>query len=507
MVVAKELGHPFELLSIGRKGQPDFGDVLSGTQRALLGHCRAKTIGDTTRRNAHPFMFDTLMGTHNGTLDFQTRQTLVGKDKFGTDSEALFYEIKTFGLQETLKKLHRPGKYMCKDAYALVWYNLENNTLNFLRNQERPLYYCFDKEKKLLFWSSEFGHLLAVTNDTIKHEDAYIYEVQKDLHYSWVIPPQGQAFGKAHVVKSEAGIDPLAVATSSGSILGGYRVSTGRMDTTYEDTYQPGDYVQDPWHDPFTGFWQRFNRAAYLTQWANQKLGPWYNSKQQAWDALAESAQELRIKEGKYPSDINIRKKLGNGLAPSCDLRDRPELNDSLEGLNNVTVEKRDTLTVAERMKKEAMEKWFKECNHDMTDLLPVTDLQGCKVYFNRTTSKYVTFTFKGWQTKPKSESWVRIEYEICPKFVPFTEHDIQARHFYKHEGKKKKKVTYFRGFNGDMLVKTSFEKIMEDGCLNCGRSPKWGNYVRFVDHKFFFCEFCERHTELVNGFKTGTKN
>lgn len=157
------------------------------------------------------------------------------------------------------------------------------------------------------------------------------------------------------------------------------------------------------------------------------------------------------------------------------------------------------------------MEKWFQEGNHNMDNLVPILNdqniLRDCRVYFNNKTSKYVTFTFKGWSTKPKSEAWVRVEYEICPRFVPFTDHDVEARHFYKHEGKKKKKVTFFRGFNGDMLVRPTFEKIMDEGCLNCSRTPQWGNYVRFVDHKFFFCEYCARHDDLVKGFKTGTKN
>jgi len=359
--------------------------------------------------------------------------------------------------------------------------------------------------RKTLFWSSEFGHLLAVTNDTIKHEDKYIYYLPEDIQYSWEIPPAGVAFGKPKTVRREGGIDPLAVQTTHGSVLKNYKGGTGHTDTTY-------DYCREAWFDAFTGFYQRFNQHKYLTEWANYKTGPWFDSKQKAWDELSEFQQSVRINEGRYPSDINITKKLGSGVETLCKLSDRPRLDtrpldDSLDGLNGVTVEKKDTLSLRENSELKVMEKYFQEGNHSLDGMLPVYFSKGLKVFYHPKMNRYCTFTFKGWQTMPKSESWTRIDHEICPAWVPFTKHDIEARHFFKHVGKKEKKVTYFRGFNGDMLVRDTFEKIMEEGCLNCKRTPHWGNYVRFVDHKFFFCEFCERDTELVKSFKSGKNN
>lgn len=531
MVVAKELGNPFELLSIERKGQHDIDDVLSGTQRALLGHCRAKTTGAVHRKNAHPFMFDSIMGTHNGTLSYMTQQKMTGAKKFETDSEALYYEIENYGIAEAMKKIRASDRENVQhpDAYALVWYDGKNNSINFLRNKERPLWFCFSKDRQKLFWSSEKLHLAAATDSAIIHDEKFLHCLPVDQHYSWEIPEAGKAFGKPRVTARVGNVDPFGV---QGSVLTDYHNKNGgkngtataansSQNPTYSSWKAPhqGGNAQatgDAWGpDDFHGFFEKFSPVHYAIHYGQYKHGAFYPTLQEAWDSLTIFEQQQRIEKGTWPSGIDLYKKLPKpGLAPTCSVprSNHPDLEDSLEELNkskevpNVTV-KRVTLSVADQKRKEERDKRFLLCvGFALSDLTYIWEDDSTKIYWDRKRVKYVCFRFIGWNL-PKDQSWVRTDYETCPDFVPFTFHDIQARHFFKHSGKKKKRKTEYRGFGNELLSETDFLKKMEEGCLGCQRHPQWGNYVRFVSEEFFFCEYCERDEKLVSSFKTGTKN
>jgi len=538
MVVAKEIGNPFELLSIARKGQHDFSDVLQGSQRALLGHCRAKTIGAASRKNAHPFRFDHIMGTHNGTLSYQTQASLIGEKKFETDSEALYFEIEERGIAEAIKKMRVSDNVNAvnPDAYALVWYNAKENSINLLRNKERPLWYCFDKDRKRLFWSSDKGHLYAATHDTISHEENYLYNLPIDTHFSWVIPEHDKAFGKARAVKREGSRAPLAKPGTS--IMADYHSRNASATTSKGVTRTD----IDPWGpDEFHGFFMKYDNVKYRYRYAVWKHSQYYDSLQEVWDSLSELEQNTRITKGIYPSDIDLRPKFERQrekekekdkvIAPSCDIVHRsnhPDLEDSLTALNGVTQEnrgsednvvaflpppkkERKTLSANEVYRHKKMEERL-DLSRGFEKFPLIWGDETRKVYYSRDSASYIVYTWKGFNL-PADASWRRDECKVCPDFVPFTDHDIEARHFFRHKkvgskkNKNKGKVTSFVGYLGSLLVRESFDKLMEEGCLNCQRKPKWGNWVRFVSDKFFFCEHCERDEELVNGFKTGTKN
>jgi len=526
MVVAKELGNPFELLSIERKGQHDIDDVLSGTQRALLGHCRAKTTGAIHRKNAHPFMFDNIIGTHNGTLSYMTHQKLTGAKKFETDSEALYYEIEQFGIAEAMKKIRASDRENVQhpDAYALVWYDAKNNSINFLRNKERPLWFCFSKDRQKLFWSSEKLHLAAATDNAIIHDEKYLHCLPTDQHYSWEIPEAGKQFGKPRVTARVGNIDPFGV---QGSVLTDYRNKNGGNNDTagnnsWKAPHQGGNAqaTGEAWGpDDFHGFFEKFSPVHYAIHYGAYKHGTFYPSLQEAWDSLTIFEQQKRIEKGIWPTGIDINKKVGKpSLAPSCDIRqasspcdtrsNHPDLEDSLTEFNkkqevaNVTV-KRVTLSVADQKRKEERDKRFLLCaGLGLSDLTYIWEDHATKIYWDRKRIKYVCYRFIGFNL-PKDQSWARTDYDTCPDFVPFTFHDIQARHFYKHSGKKKKRKTEYRGFEKELLTESAFLSKMEEGCLGCQRKPQWGNYVRFVSSEFFFCEWCEKDSSLVESFKS----
>lgn len=176
--MAKEPGHPFNLIY-----KDEFEELLSlkHPTKVLMGHNRFATIGEHTEANAHPFMFQHVMGMHNGTLDKWTLNKLHNHEAYGTDSEAIFATINKFGIEETVNRLH--------GAWALVWYDRRDSTLNFLRNDKRPLHYCYSEDRNTLLWASEVDMLRYVlARHNKKSRDNEFWSVVKDTHYAWKIP-------------------------------------------------------------------------------------------------------------------------------------------------------------------------------------------------------------------------------------------------------------------------------------------------------------------------------
>jgi len=142
--IAKDIGSPLELWEFGQFNDMfDFRGVAKGMPKVLLGHNRAATIGAVTVDNAHPFNFGSVYGVHNGSL--LNTQRLQGNHD--VDSKCVYDTISQLGIDECWKNLN--------GAAALVWWDKENNTLNMVRNNQRPLYTAWNKGKSALFWASE----------------------------------------------------------------------------------------------------------------------------------------------------------------------------------------------------------------------------------------------------------------------------------------------------------------------------------------------------------------
>ncbi len=173
--VAKQLGDPFCLFN-----DKKFDTAFRTVNRLMLGHNRYATSGGVSRATAHPFEMDNIIGVHNGTLI--NKRNLLDSDDFRVDSENLYHHIDKLGLDDALQKM--------EGAWALVWWNKKEETLNFLRNKERPLYLCRAKDGAAIFWASEKWMLeIALSREGIKHGEVFALDV--DLLHSIKIDNQG----------------------------------------------------------------------------------------------------------------------------------------------------------------------------------------------------------------------------------------------------------------------------------------------------------------------------
>lgn len=142
--VAKAVGNPYELI-----GSRQYDRVVGGVNRAIIGHNRWATQGGVNKRNAHPFEFETIVGVHNGTLT--NKWELLDAKDYVVDSENLYHHMEKKGLD------HLMG--VMKGAWSLVWWDKTAETLNFLRNKERPMFTCYDADYKSMYWASEYWML------------------------------------------------------------------------------------------------------------------------------------------------------------------------------------------------------------------------------------------------------------------------------------------------------------------------------------------------------------
>lgn len=138
--IAKVIGDPFALFETNA-----YSRGIAKPNRVIIGHNRYATQGKVNRANAHPFEYGDIVGAHNGTLN--NKHVLKDGYHFDVDSQALINHIDKEGIESAIKGLN--------GAWALTWWDQGKSTMNFLRNDQRPLYLCESEDSKTVLWASE----------------------------------------------------------------------------------------------------------------------------------------------------------------------------------------------------------------------------------------------------------------------------------------------------------------------------------------------------------------
>lgn len=189
--IVKMATHPINLFD-----SKAFTAALSGYySKAFIGHNRAATLGAVNDLNAHPFQFGDIVGAHNGTLEKSSWVDLefASGVKTDVDSAAIFACINEIGIEETIK-LMEEGKTSSTGAWALVWYDMKDDTINFLRNEHRPLWWALNDDGDKVIWASEWEMIEAASRltpgyDTMVDKEGYgFYPFECDWWYSVPIP-------------------------------------------------------------------------------------------------------------------------------------------------------------------------------------------------------------------------------------------------------------------------------------------------------------------------------
>jgi hypothetical protein len=207
----------------------------------IIGHNRAATKGVISAKTSHPFQHGTITLAHNGTLF-----TMYGLEGTSTvDSERITQTVATRGAAETLPELD--------GSYALVWHDSADNTINFARNKERPLYLAFSKNKDILYWASEPWMInVAVGRNSLSLEAAGPWEINpgewhkiqlgKPNFEEWqTIPFVVKEWGKGHGTGKNGQNQGNTGAGTSGKPP---KKNTASMDALASIGLKPGDDIE-----------------------------------------------------------------------------------------------------------------------------------------------------------------------------------------------------------------------------------------------------------------------
>ena len=145
---------------------------------AQTGHNRAATRGGITVDNAHPFTFGDVTMVHNGTL-FGGGDSLDTFDKKigAVDSMQIAYALSLYPPEKAQDVLSQ-----IDGSFALVWTDRRDESVNMVRNGERPLHFAFNAKRSIMWYMSDGHHLHSINKSFGVHEAKGTTVFEMDKH-------------------------------------------------------------------------------------------------------------------------------------------------------------------------------------------------------------------------------------------------------------------------------------------------------------------------------------
>lgn len=194
----------------------------------VIGHNRHATKGAASDpAGAHPFQHGHITLAHNGSLKSHygltrghTTQT------FTVDSEAITKAFEIRGAEEVIPELD--------GAFALVWVDSKEQTLNFVRNDERRFGICMNTKLNKIWWASEIEmmHWLLKRGDDLYGRAPVDFDESFELPVGqWLkIPLTEKGIDLEARTMTEVKLKPKVVTTCSRYTGGAYH-SKGKHST------------------------------------------------------------------------------------------------------------------------------------------------------------------------------------------------------------------------------------------------------------------------------------
>lgn len=146
--------------------------------RAVVGHNRAATMGGYGSDSAHPFEEGPITLVHNGTLNFSDGLKTPMRQLKGVtvDSHAICHNLARHDAVDVVENLN--------GAFTLVWHDARDDSINIVRNDERPLHMGVGQNGKTLFFMSE-ASMLAMLDSRLRLGIKSIYYPKAGQLLKW----------------------------------------------------------------------------------------------------------------------------------------------------------------------------------------------------------------------------------------------------------------------------------------------------------------------------------
>ena len=223
MQVADEFRWAYHKKAVPGPEYLDEKDIIERSFEAwcTIGHNRAATVGQVTANNAHPFQHDDILLVHNGTLR-NTYPLPYQNVNIAVDSELIAYNLSKVEPDEAHTVLEQ-----LNGAFALIWFDNRDESVNIVRNGERPLHFGVNKAADLLLIASD-GYMLNFIANRIGDASSRpqgIWQIATHQHLK---------YKKGSLVPEVASISPFTYPVIQRSTY--IPPTTNRGGTTWEET-------------------------------------------------------------------------------------------------------------------------------------------------------------------------------------------------------------------------------------------------------------------------------